>query len=355
MPPVLNYPFPSRVHPDADLAEERMVDWLVRRQLLPPAAADAFHTARFGEFAAREYPYADSEFLQFVTDLYGWLFVVDDQLCDESASGADPAGLARRLTPLTAVLDDPATALHHPSARTDPLAAAFGDLCGRLTARATPTQYARFAAGVRGYFHALLWEAGNRASRTVPTVHDYVTMRAHTSGSFGAQALIDVATGLPLGDAFDHPDVRRIARITANLNSWSNDVLSHARERSATHAVVHSLPGVLAHHLALTPEQAIAEAARRHDEEMERYLELEATLARDATPAMAAFLEGLRCLMQGFYDWALRTPRYATTPPESTPGADGGQGGDAESGTRASQQPQETSPSTVDPTARLAG
>ncbi|MFE2044595.1 hypothetical protein ACFXAZ_27455 [Streptomyces sp. NPDC059477] len=323
--PYLHYPFPPRVHPETDQVENEMLDWLIGHGLLAePEREAAFRHTRFAELVGREYPDADSDGLRAVTNLYAWIFVVDDSICDTGTLGQDTARLAAfyawmreimEVGSLTAAeslaltvtvdLDEADKAMCHG------LAEAMHDVCQSIAHRSSHTQYMRFVTEMDYYFLGTLWESGHHVHSTTPSPAEYAIGRRMTCATPAALALEDIAAGYEVPpEEYQHPAVRKLRSHVSNLNSWADDVFSYGKERDTEGPRPLNLPTSLAQHDGLDVQAAITETARLHRRDMEAYLATRAQLATWASPELNRFLSASDDMLRGFYDWGLNAPRY---------------------------------------------
>lgn len=305
--PELACPFGEEISPYADDVDRHVVDW-AHYFGLPgdEIGATRLGQAKVGRLAGRTAPRASKEALKLLADWQMWLFIFDDQHCDESATGADLNRLSQLVTAFMLVLDNAGDSRY----RDGPFTAALGDLIDRLGSMATEPQAGRFITAVRGYFLAQFWEAGHRAVDQPAGLAEYMAMRRHSGAVPTCMALIDVADGFELrSDLFWRADVRALSDIAVNVTCWANDILSFPKEAERSLAV-HSLPAVLASERRLPMHEAIAVAAAMHDCEVARYIETEEATRDAAGPELLGYLDGLRSWMAGNFYWSLETGRY---------------------------------------------
>ncbi|HWF80283.1 MAG TPA: hypothetical protein VN695_06825 [Streptosporangiaceae bacterium] len=305
--PELSCPFGEQISPHADDIDRHVVDW-AHYFGLPKDESEATRlgVTKVGRLAARTAPRASTEALQLLADWQMWLFLFDDQYCDESATGADLARLSQLVTAFMLVLDNAGDSRY----RNGPFTTALGDLLARLASMATDSQVNRFITAVRGYFLAQFWEAGHRAADQPAGLAEYMAMRRHSGAVPTCVALIDVADGFEVPeDLFWRGDVRALSDIAVNVTCWANDILSFPKEAERS-LKVHSLPAVLADERHLPMDEAMVVAAAMHDSEVDRYLEAEEPIRGHAGPELLGYLDGLRSWMAGNLYWSLETGRY---------------------------------------------
>lgn len=307
--PVLAYPFPPRTNPHVDEAERATIAWLLARALLAtPEHVERFRMSRMAELVGRQFPGAPPDRLGLLCKWYVGLFAFDDQVCDESSAGRDPGALVRRLPASLRSLEEPLTE----APPDDRFGAALAEIWADLARRATPGQFLRFADAVRAYFLSIVWEAAHRQADVIPSVRDYKALRAYSSATLTITALLDWVGGYEVSsDELSHPDVRKIQRLTSDVNAWANDICSLGRETAAQAGVLHSLPVAIAHEKRCSLQQALAESADAHNEALRHHVRLEAAIRAWASPPLHRYLDDLRDVSRGFYDWGIHTPRYS--------------------------------------------
>ncbi|HEX9034088.1 MAG TPA: hypothetical protein VF834_19785 [Streptosporangiaceae bacterium] len=315
--PTLACPFGDSISPHASQVDEHVVEW-ARRCGLPRDDAEVARLtqAQVGRLAARTAPRASAVALEFLADWQMWLFLFDDQFCDESATGLDLARLSEVITAFVGVLDGASG-----DGRAEPFTAALAGLMRRLAGLATGQQVFRFVSAVRGYLLAQFWEAGHRAADRPAGLAEYQAMRRHSGAVPTCMALTDLADGYELAAReFCRADVRALADMAVNVTCWANDILSYPKE-SERSLRVHSLPAVIAAERHLPMAEALADAAALHDDEVTRYLEAEFPVRRSASPELICYLDGLRSWMGGNYLWSLETGRYNVAAGAAAPAA----------------------------------
>ncbi|HEY0254021.1 MAG TPA: terpene synthase, partial [Kofleriaceae bacterium] len=283
-------PFASQISPHASALEAANHAWLERCQLAAPARA------QFGRLAARAYPEASLELLGVAAAWATWLFLRDDR-CDEGGIANDPRAMRALADHQIDVL-----AGQRPHRDDDPLTAALADLRERMLALGGGRWMARFLANVQDYLDASVWEAENRASARVPDLETYVRLRDLTGAVKTCFDIFELAHDpLPI-DARCDARLSRLMQLANRAICWSNDLFSI--EKELAHGDVHNLVIVLQHEADLSLEDAIAAAARMHDEAIR---ELEAGERGAPQPAFVAALKGW---VRANVDWSIETGRY---------------------------------------------
>lgn len=300
-------PFPSNIHPDAEVIQSRSIAWADEQRLFASREArDKFDRARFGNLVSRCFHLGTTERLQLITDLTTWIFVEDDE-CDESPLGADVEMLDRRYERFRRYMSG---AL--PFSR-EPLDLAYHELACR-TARLSPSDawYKRFSQTMSDYFDSSVWEADNRQRRHAPNTEVYRSMRRVTGGLPIYIDLVELALGetLPLAKRRNEV-VERMVRITNDVTCYHNDIFSFAKERGA--GDVHNLVCSLMLDATMTADEAAAEALRQTDAEVVEFVTLVETLFQNGMiheAPLDRYVLGLMAIMQGNVDWSYESARY---------------------------------------------
>lgn len=323
--PALNYPFPAHIHPGEQRVEQGTFHWMQALGLLAnPAMVRAVQYGRFGEFTSREYPTATDQGLQLITDIFGWLFALDDFIGDAGAFGNNPATLSRLHVWLREIMDNP-TALDHASLGAEisrhfnvdearlcrSIGLATVDIWRRLEALCSPAQYMRCVEAATYYFLGLIWEAGWHSVGSVPWPPEYLVGRRFTTATPFGLALQDVAAGYEVpADEYQRKDIRELNATVTRITALCNDIFSYPKERDEARVVSLNFPSVLIRCQGLEEQAALDEAARHHDELIDSYLTQERLAMQAASPQLRLFFQAMRAEMRGHYDWALHSPRY---------------------------------------------
>ncbi|MEV4769605.1 terpene synthase family protein [Micromonospora humida] len=339
-------PFVSRRHVATDRVAAESLEWARGQGLVAAGPSTSrLHRAGAAELAGRACPQAPVTQLRLLTDLFSWLFVMDD-VCDDDGLGSAPATLAPMVAALLDVLDrhgGPADAGAWagrggsagastsrggsvgdgvpPGDRDTPagaLGVALADLCRRVVDQRRPTLLLRLVSQLREYLLALLWEAANRERRRVPGLAEYRQMRRHTGGVRPSLTLTDLAYGSPPAPARRvDPALLALDDLTVDLVCWCNDLFSYRKERDAA-ADPHNLVTVLAEQHGRDEAAAFQLAAGWFNDGLAGYLVREAALVAHAGPAVTPFLAARRAWLRATYDWSRRADRYAG--PSGAPG-----------------------------------
>jgi hypothetical protein len=306
--PRLTVPFGTGLHPATERAWAATERWALECGLtVRPDLRERLRVTAPARLAGRISPNATREGLQFNADWAAWLFLFDDEYCDESELGADPAATVEMTVWMLGALE------HGVAARREPFAFALADLRSRLTALATPVQQSRFLGATASYLYALAWEAVHRQSRIPAQLTEYVRMRRHSGAVATCLALIDVANGFELTEAqWCSPELRAASDAVSDIICWSNDIVSFGREESQSLEVL-SLPTVLARSYGLSLQEALDRCAAMVRARLEDYCSAERPLLASGNPGLIRFAADLRHWIAGNLEWSYETARYQVT------------------------------------------
>ena len=303
--PRLTVPFGTGLHPATDAARAATERWARAYGLTArPQSRERLRATAPARLAGRISPNATRRGLQFNADWAAWLFLFDDEYCDESELGADPAATVEMTVWMLGALE------HGVAGRHDTFAFALADLRSRLAAMATPVQQARFLGATTSYLYALGWEAVHRQRRIPAEFGEYIRMRRHSGAVATCLALIDVANGFELTEEqWCSPELRAASDAVSDIICWSNDIVSFGREESQSLEVL-SLPTVLARSYGLTVQEALDRCAAMVRARIEDYCSAERPLLASGNPGLIRFAADLRHWIAGNLEWSYETGRY---------------------------------------------
>nr|WP_295873838.1 hypothetical protein [uncultured Chitinophaga sp.] len=221
----LQYPFPSRIHPDHVLIEKEIPAFVDAYTFLPPDARSQFKAAQLGRLTALWYPDCPFHLLIPLARLLVWVFVFDDVYARLPLSQLKAA--QERLS---------------------------GILLGDLPAREEESIFHQFAIAHHELaFHnqAAAWKAryleswqyffeGQQLEKqysykqelTYPRLTEYIGLREKLGAAYPYLDLLEVISGgiLP-AEVFHHPAVQQRRFFVSRLTTWDNDLLSFEKEK----------------------------------------------------------------------------------------------------------------------------
>ncbi|KAM5530862.1 hypothetical protein V8D89_010431 [Ganoderma adspersum] len=223
------YPLGMNVHcaSVAHASEE----WLLAEAKFNAKRRSSFRRLGAGKLTAICYPDTDATRLRDVNDFLNFLFTLDDW--SDEFTDKDTVGLAGCV--MGAFRDPEGFRAQKAAGK---LAKSF---FGRFRRTAGPGCTRRFIEGMDLFFRAVAQQARDRARGDVPSLEEYIALRADTSGCKPCFALIEYAAGIDLPDEVAAHSAIRALEDAANAHiSWSNDLFSYKVEqaRGDTHNMV---------------------------------------------------------------------------------------------------------------------
>lgn len=307
--PQIFCPFPSMLNPFAKEADQHTADWVHHFDLVrSDKARERFRRARFAMLSSRAFPSAGRFKLCIAAEFNTWLFLLDDKN-DESRFGKrDFLEMVHSF--VTMILNNNQVVA---PAEGMPLANSFADLWKRLKKISSPAWQQRFQQSMIDYMDACLWEVDNRIRHQAPSVKDYIEKRPYTGALYADIELIEVLESIYLPDEVRHHEsVQQLALACNNVVCWANDLFSFDKERRQ--GDVHNLVVVLKEERELGLQDALAETARMHDEEVRRFISLSENLPSFGTETneeLQRYVGVLKAWMRANLDWSFQdTARY---------------------------------------------
>jgi len=277
--------------------------WLEAYRLAEARADLLDCVSAVGELTALTYPGASRESLRLASDWTTLFFLMDD-LVEER--GADLAAISALNARYLAVLGGEA-----PGAEEGPVLHALWDVRERLAGVASAQWLRRFRGRVKEWLGAHVWEARNRADRTVPDVASYVHMRQYSVGMYFEFLLSELTDGYALpAEVESHEAVAQLARHANNQIAWANDVMTLGKE--LRQGDVHNLVMSLWKREGLELQAALERAVAMHNEEVARFQALARGLPSfgEADGAVQGLVRALRHYMGGHLGWGYSARRY---------------------------------------------
>lgn len=318
-------PFPGRISPHAEAAEERLRAHLSRCGILRAApTTEYYETSRLGHLVAQVYPDARPDRLMVLAEWYGTWTVFDDQL-EKLADSRPPESLAAVTEAMLSWLpfSGPAPGLGDPGQATVPFAAGFGIAWTGIRAVMSAHWRRRFLGHTRDYLDGCRWEAANRRRRVVPGLDEYVTHRRRFGGIQMAMDLAEYGRGYELTPTLHaSPLVQELLDVLGDIALWGNDVISVAVDHEEGN--VSNLVFVLRRERGGTVAAAVEAASAMVRSRLERLDAIEAALPAWAeTHGVGArqqrhlgyHLAGVRSWISGNIAWSRSNSRYRTTRP----------------------------------------
>ncbi|KZT07613.1 terpenoid synthase [Laetiporus sulphureus 93-53] len=182
----------------------------------------------------------------------------------------------------------------------------------RMLKTVGPNCKERFIYTMGLYFKAIMQQAADRASNSIPELEAYIDLRRSTSGCKTGFALIEYAAGIDLpNEVYEHPAIQGLLNATNDCVSWANDILSYNREQSRGDS--HNLVPVLMRTLGIERQAAVDYAADLCNKTVERFLAGKTALPSwgpEVDAQVQQYIQGLEDWIIANAEWSFMTERY---------------------------------------------
>ncbi|MGW0628635.1 7-epi-alpha-eudesmol synthase [Streptomyces sp. NPDC002758] len=310
-------PFDTPVSEHLELARARHLRWiwdmgLVRSQ----AGFEEYRSWDLPQAAARTYPYASADDMVVLMNWFSLAFLFDDQFDANQPDRADRiAEVARELivTPLRPAGSRPRVVC--------PITLAWAEVWERLSDGMSLTWQTRFAASWGRFLVAHCEEVDLAARGLAGTLNldEYAAFRRRTVGIHHSIDAGERSRRFEVpAQVQAHPLMERMRDLAADTIGFMNDIHSFERERRRGDG--HNLICVLQRERRGSWQEAADEAYRMTTDCLEEYITLEAQVPRmcdelgleeSERSRVALGVEAIRHWINGNYEWALTTGRYA--------------------------------------------
>ncbi|MER5297075.1 7-epi-alpha-eudesmol synthase [Streptomyces pharetrae] len=310
-------PFDTPVSPHLEYARERHLRWVWEMGLVRSQAGfEEYQSWDLAQAAARTYPCASAEDLVMLMNWFSLAFLFDDQFDTGRPDRADRvAEVARELivTPLRPAGSRPRVVC--------PITVAWAQVWEQLSDGMSLTWQSRFAASWGRFLVAHCEEVDLAAQGRAGTLGlpAYAGFRRRTVGIHHSIDAGERSRRFEVPpQVMAHPLMERMRDLAADTIGFMNDIHSFERERRRGDG--HNLIAVLHRERGCSWETAAAEAYRLTSECLAEYLELEARVPRmcdelgldtEERARVRMGVEAVQHWINGNYEWALTTGRYA--------------------------------------------
>ncbi|MBT2510358.1 terpene cyclase [Streptomyces sp. ISL-98] len=308
-------PFRTPVSQHLEYAREQHLRWvrdmgLVRSQ----AGYEEYQSWDLPQAAIRTYPHASADDMVVLMNWFSLAFLFDDQFDSGSPDGADRiAEVARELivTPLRPTGTRPRVIC--------PITVAWAEVWEQLADGMSLTWRTRFAASWGRFLAAHSEEVDLAARGTVLGLDDYTAFRRRTVGIHHSIDAGERSRRFEVpAQAQAHPVMIGLRDAAADTIGFMNDI--HSFEREKRRGDGHNLITVLHRERGYSWEEATDEAFLMTSERLRDYLRLESEvpqlcdelgLSADDRDRVRMGVEAVQHWINGNYEWALTTGRYA--------------------------------------------
>ncbi|MBT2394439.1 7-epi-alpha-eudesmol synthase [Streptomyces sp. ISL-100] len=309
-------PFTTPVSTHLEYAKEQHLRWVWDMGLVRSVAGfEEYQSWDLPQAAIRTYPHASPDDMVVLMNWFSLAFLFDDQFDAASPDRADRiAEVARELivTPLRPAGTRPRVVC--------PITLAWVEVWEQLSDGMSLTWCTRFAASW-GRFLAAHAEEVDLAARstTLLGVGPYKAFRRRTVGIHHSIDAGERSRRFEVpAQVQAHPVMEGLRDAAADTIGFMNDI--HSFEREKRRGDGHNLIAVLHRERGYSWEKAADEAFRITGESLDEYVELEARvpamcdelgLDDDERDRVWMGIEAIRHWINGNYEWALTTGRYA--------------------------------------------
>lgn len=309
--PGLYCPFPGKLNPLTEIADEQTTAWVKRFGL---AAGDNlwhhYQAQKFTWMVARMFPHADLFRLTIASDFNTLLFLWDDEIDRITAEdpGTSFAALAGKIM---GILKGKYQARRGTDA---PLLLAMQDIWLRMQQVGPADWQQRFTASLQAAFMSNSWRMEHVTATSGITLEQYMQ---HRPGIGGANFFIDLAeimenVHLP-AHYYADPLIKDLGLLCSRTICWANDLFSYTKELEQGDEL--NLVMMIKNKRQVTLERAVAAAADIHDTEVQQFVHTAEVLLALNPGADHALLDRyillLEHMMEGNISWSTKdTSRY---------------------------------------------
>ncbi|GAA2767582.1 hypothetical protein GCM10010103_66240 [Streptomyces paradoxus] len=310
-------PFDTPVSEHLEYARARHLRWVWEMRLVCSREGfEEYKSWDLPQAAARTYPHASADDMVVLMNWFSLAFLFDDQFDATRPDRADRiAEVARELivTPLRPAGSPPRVAC--------PITLAWAEVWSHLSHGMSLTWQTRFAASWGRFLVAHCEEVDLAARGLEGTLglDEYAAFRRRTVGIHHSIDAGERSRGFEVpAQAMAHPVMERMRDLAADTIGFMNDI--HSFEREKRRGDGHNLIAVLRRERGCTWQQATDEAYRMTIACLDEYLELQERIPRMCDELrldeaerdrVQMGVEAIQHWINGNYEWALTTGRYA--------------------------------------------
>ncbi|MEU1134380.1 hypothetical protein ABZ383_31740 [Streptomyces sp. NPDC005900] len=306
--PPLSFPFPARLHPDADALEQHLLDWMRTHRLAPSGVEGTSRrqqmVSRVGAWLS---PLGPTDRVALASCMILWMATLDDRTIDPVARTGEVITLAHHWLAFDRILmRDPR---HQPET---PLESALQDLWQRLSSVAGPGQLARLHQGLLILCHGFTAEVAHATSGRPPTLAQYQHIRHATSGLRLYTVILEIAGGfeLPLPVAQD-PEIQALTTLAIEIVTTTNEIVTCPSDVHLKDDL--NLAIILAREHDTTVQDGMERAAAELRRLTDRFLHLSEDLCTRNLEAIGLYTAALKDFIAGHLAWLAETTRYAAS------------------------------------------
>lgn len=312
--PSLFVPFPSRINPHHDAADEASRSWFLSMGFEnPDSVMQQYENNRSCDLVARAFPDVGLLELEHLTNLVFWMFLLDDGL-DQGVLSLSSDDGRKRLERMYALLSA-ATG----EARPETALERSGVMMIAPMLKAMSREGAqRLLDEVRMLFSWVAHEVQRRSCAEVPDLLAYAHQRRFTSAARVVFRAGEYANHAEVPAAFHQSRLHETLQDSAtDVITLINDLISY--EKEAEYGEVNNYVVVCQHLLGACIDDAVTflrslldariECFRREQRRVAEFIERSA-FSIDEREAIQRYVQMLETWMSANLDWSLRVPRY---------------------------------------------
>lgn len=268
------YPFPVLNNPLASQLQEITDDQWIDGEYLSvykdnPELRKKYKKTKTAHIAAHFFPTASEERFKPICRLMLWAFLNDD-LYEESDAGT----IEYVRTQSIAILNGEIKA----SQSTIPLGEILASVRQELLELIPQEFMLRLSQMINRYFIGLEKELMYKKSKKFPTIAECIAFRENTVCLYPFLQLItvDLEVVFP-SEIHEHPVIQRLQALTCRMSIFFNEVQSVVKDE-ATESIYYNTVKVIQNEHRISLEEACVEALRLHDDALEEFIRLQASL-----------------------------------------------------------------------------
>ncbi|KJZ78785.1 hypothetical protein HIM_01558 [Hirsutella minnesotensis 3608] len=309
-------PFPSRQSPNLERCRTVHMEWMRQSGLLPDEATEHAYAAMDSSLlACLACPDAREEGLSLLNDLIGWGFTFDDSFDEGKAREATSGPLGASLAAYRAVLHG--RDVDH---KEDPIFVAWCGLFRRLCLLTSESFGHHHRRNWELLFAGVEQEARNKLEGHVPCLREYERLRRATSGLALAIDWAATIGNFEISpDTYNHELVQSLRCDTQDAAAMINDLVSLQQEASG--GSTNNVVMVLVQERSCSQMEAVDVACKMIRSCIDNLQRTEKCLTASSFYASMAdlererldgYIDAMKHLMRGYYEWHLVTGRYAS-------------------------------------------
>ncbi|WP_143959247.1 terpene synthase family protein [Litoribacter populi] len=307
---LLNYPFESKLHDDAEEIESLTREWANKNKILPTARKrQKLSSQKLSYLSAFLYPEATIQVSKWISCFYLLLFIMDDYT-DSLVKGKKAEFWREMVRQFDLIRGESPIQIH----RKNKMAGILAERLSKLKTLASPIYYRHFLIVLEQFIKSNEWEAANKDRGVVPSMDQYLQNRPFFSGGNLALQLI------PFTMEHEHPDINQdwsrmsgLVGYASKLIFLSNDLISYEKERGI--GDFHNWIELLIIHRNMDVEKAKDALVEDHKATLAKFLQEEQVLLSSLMPvdrSLWASLKAIKYQISGTVEWSVNiSKRYS--------------------------------------------